>query len=78
MKSFLTLINTSAGPDMWFTSTILASPVMEIGRITIQGQSRQKVSKTSISTNKLSMVVHICNASYVGGIARRSIMRGLP
>jgi hypothetical protein len=40
---------------------------VEVGRITVQGQLRQKLSETAISTSKLDMVVvHICNPSYVG------------
>jgi hypothetical protein len=44
---------------------------VEIGRITIQGQTREKVSKTLILTNKPGMVVHIYDPSYVEGISRR-------
>jgi hypothetical protein len=38
---------------------------VEIGRITVSGQPRQKVCET-ISTNKLEVVTHICNPSYLG------------
>jgi hypothetical protein len=41
----------------------------EMGRITVQGQPEQKVSKTHILSNKL--VVHICNPSWVEGIGKR-------
>jgi hypothetical protein len=33
--------------------------------------SGQKVSETFISTNKLGVVAHICDSSYMGGINRK-------
>jgi hypothetical protein len=35
-----------------------------MGRIMIQGQPKQKVSETLISTNKPSLVVHACHLNY--------------
>jgi hypothetical protein len=40
---------------------------VEIGRIAVQGQPEQKVSKTPISTNKPGIVGHHCNLNYMGG-----------
>jgi hypothetical protein len=37
-----------------------------------------KISETSISTNNLSKVVHICHASYVGGISRNITVQSRP
>jgi hypothetical protein len=39
-------------------------------RIPVQGQPRQKVNKTLISTNKPSMVASACHPTYAGGIRR--------
>jgi hypothetical protein len=39
-----------------------------MGRNTIRGQPRQKVSKTPTSTNKLGVVVYTCLPSYTVGI----------
>jgi hypothetical protein len=44
---------------------------VEIKWIIVQGQPRQKPNEILISTKNLSMVVHICNPKYVGGINRR-------
>jgi hypothetical protein len=43
---------------------------VEIGRIQVQDQSGQKVSKMPppISTNKLGMVACVCGPSYMGAI----------
>jgi hypothetical protein len=38
----------------------------------------QKVSETLISTYKLSMVVHTCDLSYVGGTGKRIAVGHLP
>jgi hypothetical protein len=44
----------------------------EIRMIVVQGQPRQKVSKSYISTNKkLDVVVCVCYPSYMGSINRR-------
>jgi hypothetical protein len=51
----------------WLTSIIPATWKVKIRRITVRGQPRQKVSETPISTNKLCMVVHTCDPSYLGG-----------
>jgi hypothetical protein len=47
----------------WSTSVIPASWKVEIRRISVQGQPRQKVSKTPISTNKLGVVVCVYDPS---------------
>jgi hypothetical protein len=44
---------------------------MEIEKIAVRGQPRQKVSKTPISTSKLGVVRQNSNSSYEGGIGRR-------
>jgi hypothetical protein len=62
------------GLNWWLMPFIPA----EIGRIKVQGQPRQKVSETSISTSKLGVVVHICNPSYALGVGRRLAVRGQP
>jgi hypothetical protein len=51
---------------------ILATRETEIRRISGQGQPRQKVQETCISTSKkLGMVEYACHPSYVGNINRR-------
>jgi hypothetical protein len=41
---------------------------MEIETILIQSQPRQKVTETTISANKLGVVVCACHPGYVGSI----------
>jgi hypothetical protein len=50
---------------------ILTTKEDEIGRITVQGQPGQKVSKTPFQPTKLGMVAYTCNPSYIGSIGRR-------
>jgi hypothetical protein len=49
---------------------------MEIGKIMVQVQPRQKVSKTPISRKRVSVVEHFCNPSYAGGISRLILVPG--
>jgi hypothetical protein len=49
----------------WLMPIIPAIWEGEIRRIMVQGQPGQKVSETPISTNKLAMVVCICNPNYL-------------
>jgi hypothetical protein len=49
----------------WLTSVIPATQDEEIRRIVVQDQLRQKVSKISISSKKLAMVVCAYGSSYV-------------
>jgi hypothetical protein len=51
---------------------------MEIRRISIAGRSRQKVSKTPVSTNKLNVVVYACDPSYAGVISRNIVIHSQP
>jgi hypothetical protein len=44
-----------------------ATQEVEVRRLTVQSQSRQKVSETLISTNKLDVVACTYNPSYAGG-----------
>jgi hypothetical protein len=44
---------------------------VEIRKIVIHHQARQKVSAPPISTNKPGVVVHRCNLSYAGHMGRR-------
>jgi hypothetical protein len=46
----------------WLTPVILPTSKIEIKRIMVQGQPRQKVTETP--KHKLSMVVQVCNPSY--------------
>jgi hypothetical protein len=46
---------------------ILPTWEAKLGRIVVQNQPRQKLSKTPISINKLYMVAHTYGPSYVGG-----------
>jgi hypothetical protein len=55
----------------WFTTVIPATPKVEIERIVVQGQPRQKASKTPISTNKLSVVVCTVIPAIQEAISRR-------
>jgi hypothetical protein len=59
---------------------IQAAPEMEIRKIKdLQGQARQKVSKTFIiSANKSGEVVHTCNPSYEGETGGRSPPKASP
>jgi hypothetical protein len=52
---------------------IPATLEVDIGRSAVLRQPRQKGSKIPIpiSTNKLNVVVYICNPSYSGGRGRR-------
>jgi hypothetical protein len=54
---------------------ILAARKVEITRITVLGQSGQKISETSISTNKLGIVAHACHPNYEGRLNRRIIVQ---
>jgi hypothetical protein len=54
----------------WLTSVIPATKETEIGRITVQGQPRQKVSKTP-SQQEMGCA---CNPGYVGGISRKNML----
>jgi hypothetical protein len=57
---------------------ILATQEEEVGRILVQGQPRQKVQETLISTNKkLGTEAHACHPSYEGGIERRTAVLGI-
>jgi hypothetical protein len=56
---------------MWFMPVITATWEAEIRRTEVSGQSRQKVSKTSISTNKLRVMFHTCNTICLGGTGSR-------
>jgi hypothetical protein len=50
-------------------SVIPAIWEIEIGRIVVQDQSEgKKLSKTTISTNKLNVVAQACHPSYREGI----------
>jgi hypothetical protein len=56
----------------WLMPIILATWQVEIGRIMDQGQLRQKVCETPISTTKkLDMVRHACHPRYVESINSR-------
>jgi hypothetical protein len=48
----------------WQMPIIPATPWVEVGRIEVRGQLRQKVNEDPISINKPGMVEHICG---VGG-----------
>jgi hypothetical protein len=54
-----------------FIFVITATQEVGIWRIVVSGQSKPKIRKNPISTNKLGVVVHIRNPSYAGGIGRR-------
>jgi hypothetical protein len=62
----------------WLTPVILASKKVEIRRMEVPGQLRQKTVRplpTPISTiKKLSVVVCICHPSYVGSLNRRMVI----
>jgi hypothetical protein len=43
-------------------------------RIVVRGQPGQKVTELLISTNKLGVVAHACDPSYVGGVGKRMVV----
>jgi hypothetical protein len=51
---------------------------VEIRKILVGGQPRQKVKGDSTSTNKLGMVEHFCNPRYTEGIGRRIMSKVSP
>jgi hypothetical protein len=59
-----------------YTPAIPATQDVEIRRIKVVGQPRQKVSQTPILTNNPGMVVCVYNPSYLGGIGRRITVWG--
>jgi hypothetical protein len=54
------------------------SPTTQEVEIAEDHALRQKVIKTPISTNKVSMVVYKCNPNYKGGIDRMTVVPGWP
>jgi hypothetical protein len=61
---------------LWLTPVIPTTPQAEsIGKITVGGQPSQKVSETSISANKLGMVVCSYNPSSLGSLTRRIVVQ---
>jgi hypothetical protein len=50
---------------------VLGTWEAEIGKITVQGHSGQKVSETHISTINLDMMVYLCSLTYMGDIVQR-------
>jgi hypothetical protein len=55
--------NVIARLDVVAHSVIPVTQGVEIGRTVVLRLAKQKVSKTPISTNKLSVVVHTCDTS---------------
>jgi hypothetical protein len=43
--------------------------------LVVQGQPKQKVHETPISTNSWRGVVHTCHPSYAGSISRRNVVQ---
>jgi hypothetical protein len=60
------------------TPIIPATWEAKIGRIKLSEQSRQKVSETPISTNKLGIFAGVYNPSYRGGIGRKIMAQVSP
>jgi hypothetical protein len=60
----------------WFMAVVLSAREAETQRIMVTDQLGQKVSKTSISTNKLGVLLHICSPTYVGDGGRRITIQG--
>jgi hypothetical protein len=64
------------GCAQWLMTVISATQEAEIGRTTVQGQLRQKVCETPISTNKnLGVVTHASHPSQVGSVNRRIMVQ---
>jgi hypothetical protein len=59
----------------WLIPVIPTTQEAEIGRITVQGQPRQKVSETPIPIKKSGVVLGACNPSYIEGINRRIMVQ---
>jgi hypothetical protein len=56
----------------WLTSVILAIWEAEVGRIFIQGQSREKFIRPHLN-QQLGLVTCIFHSSYMGSINRKTI-----
>jgi hypothetical protein len=63
------------GWTRWLISIIPAIKKEEIGRITVHGQSRQKVSRTPISINNLSVIAYATHPRYTGDVNRKITSR---
>jgi hypothetical protein len=62
----------------WLTSVIPAIREAEIQRITVWGQSEQKVSETQFQPKQLGVVAHACHPNYMGGHWQEDCSAGLP
>jgi hypothetical protein len=73
---FFFLRDNVSARRLWLTPVTLATWEAEIGNLAVQGQPKQKVSKTSSQQKKLGVVVYSCHPSYhqkfkTGGLSPR-------
>jgi hypothetical protein len=59
----------------WCTPIIPFTEEVEIGRMRVQGQPRQKLADP-ISTSKAVLVLYNCSSSYTGDVVRRITIWG--
>jgi hypothetical protein len=62
--------HTKVGHGLSLLSVIYYLRVRD-GRIVLRDHPGQKVSKTTISTNKPGVVAYACTSSYIGRVSRR-------
>jgi hypothetical protein len=62
------------GQVQWLMPINLDTQEVEIRRITVQGQPRQKVHKIPPQQKTLDMVVHSCHSN-IGSIIRRTVVQ---
>jgi hypothetical protein len=69
----------SGGRAQWLTPVIPATQEVEIRRIAVQGQSKQKVRDTPPPSQqkKLGRVVHPCYSNHAGNIRKITVQASL-
>jgi hypothetical protein len=55
----------------WHVPVVPTTPEVEIKKIMVPNQPRQKVRETPAQPKSWALVVHACDSSYAGGTNRR-------